>query len=86
MSRFVRRCAPKILAGIFSGLMLQAVLPSLAAAQPSEIEQLRRELMEQRKYIQSLEKRLDAQTQILFRRNARGRKRIQSMIVKLGGQ
>ena len=57
---FVRRCARKILLGSLSGLAL-ALLPNVASAQQSEIDQLRRELLEQKKYIQSLEKRLDAQ-------------------------
>jgi Phosphate-selective porin O and P len=58
--RFVWRCAQKILLGSLSGLTL-ALVPNVAGAQQSEIEQLRRELLEQKKYIQSLEKRLDAQ-------------------------
>lgn len=59
--RILRRCARRILVGIFYCLSLQTALPSPAAAQQSEIEQLRQELREQKKYIQSLEKRLDAQ-------------------------
>jgi phosphate-selective porin OprO/OprP len=54
------RCARKLAAG-FLGVAFQLSLPALGSAQTSDIEQLRRELAEHRKYIQGLEQRLDAQ-------------------------
>ena len=54
------RCARKLAVG-FLAAALQLSLPAPGSAQTSDIEQLRRELAEHRKYIQGLEQRLDTQ-------------------------
>ena len=54
--------AKRAVVGFLLGVLAQAVSPVLGiSAEVSEIEQLRRELAAQRKYVESLEKRLDAQ-------------------------
>ena len=55
---FAKRVAGGLLLGLIA---LVASLASESSAQVSEVEQLRRELAEHRKYVESLEKRLQSQ-------------------------
>ena len=56
----------RVIVGLVAGMLVQASIPTIGvSADSSEIEQLRRELAEHRKYVESLEKRLQTQEEKL---------------------
>lgn len=58
----MRWCVSRLVIGAVGAALFHVAVPTAGAAQQgSDIEQLRRELAEHRKYIESLEKRLEAQ-------------------------
>jgi hypothetical protein len=60
--RCVSLSATRAVIGLLLGVLVQAISPVAGiSAEVNEIEQLRRELAEHRKYVESLEKRLESQ-------------------------